>query len=156
MVLRRESSSSSADAGRADTAQTGGPPRHPERAITRTRVARAVAALRLTPPLATPGLRCIFALAGFLVAWAVVLHVLSGGASTAVDQETITKVAFVGDCIVIFLGMLVITPEPNWMLCPLFAVLFIITAAFRLGDLGAGLATLIVSLEFVGIAIWRS
>jgi GAF domain-containing protein len=155
MVLPRESSSSSADAGRADAAQTGDAPRRFERAITWTRVAGAVAALLITPLFANLGLGYVFALAGFLVAWAVVLHVLSGGASTAEDQETITKVAFVGDCIVIFLGMLVITPEPNWMLFPLFAVLFIITAAFRLGDLGAGLAALIVSLEFVGIAIWR-
>src|SRR6266545_4839984 len=51
--------------------------------------------------------------------------------------------------------MLAITPEPNWMLFTLFAVLLIITAAFRLGDAGAGVATLIVSLEFVGLAIWR-
>jgi GAF domain-containing protein len=80
---------------------------------------------------------------------------MSGSASTVADQERISKVAFVGDCIVIFLGMLAITPEPNWMLFPLFAVLFIITAAFRLGDIGAGAAALVVSLEFLGLAVWR-
>src|SRR3977135_4348231 len=52
--------------------------------------------------------------------------------------------------------MLVVTPDQNWVLFPVFAVLFIITAAFRLGDAGAGAATLIVSLEFVGLAIWRA
>ena len=155
MVLPRGSSSSNADVPGADRAQTGHAPRRFERAITWTRVAGAVAALLITPLFPNLGIGYVLALSGFLVAWAVVLHVLSTGATTEKDQETITKVAFVGDCIVIFLGMLVITPEPNWMLFPLFAVLFIITAAFRLGDLGAGLATLIVSLEFVGIAIWR-
>lgn len=150
MVLPQESSSSSADVRGADEA-----PRRFERAITWTRVAGAIAALLITPLLPNLGIGYVLALSGFLVAWAVVLHVLSTGATTEKDQETITRVAFVGDCIVIFLGMLVITPEPNWMLFPLFAVLFIITAAFRLGDLGAGLATLIVSLEFIGIAIWR-
>ena len=147
MVLQRGSSSSSADAREA--------PRRFERAITWTRLAGAVAALLITPLFPNLGLPYILGLAGFLVAWALVLHVLSGDARTEEDQETITNVAFVGDCIVIFLGMLVITPEPNWMLFPLFAVLFIITAAFRLGDVGAGAAALIVSLEFVGIAIWR-
>ena len=154
MVLPHGSSSSSADA-EGPQAQIGAPPRHFERAITWTRVAGAVAALLITPLFPNLGIGYVLALSGFLVAWAVVLHVLSGTATTEADQDAITKVAFVGDCIVIFLGMLVITPEPNWMLFPLFAVLFIITAAFRLGDLGAGLATLIVSLEFIGIAIWR-
>jgi len=153
MVLPQGSSSSSAEAG--GPGALGAPPRHFERAITWTRVAGAVAALLITPLFPNLGIGYVLALSGFLVAWAIVLHVLSGTATTEADQDAITKVAFVGDCIVIFLGMLVITPEPNWMLFPLFAVLFIITAAFRLGDLGAGLATLIVSLEFVGIAIWR-
>ncbi|MEX2045989.1 MAG: GAF domain-containing protein, partial [Chloroflexota bacterium] len=126
-----------------------------ERAITWTRLAGAVAALLIAPLFPNLGIGYVLALSGFLVAWAIVLHVLSGSATTEADQETITRVAFVGDCIVVFLGMLVITPEPNWILFPLFAVLFIITAAFRLGDVGAGAATLIVSLEFVGIAIWR-
>ena len=155
MVLPQGSSSSSADVRGANEPRTGEAPHRFERAITWTRVAGGVAALLITPLFPNLGLVYVLALAGFLVAWAAVLHVLSGDASTQRDQETITKVAFVGDCIVIFLGMLVITPEPNWMLFPLFAVLFIISAAFRLGDLGAGLATLIVSLEFVGIAIWR-
>lgn len=153
MVRPQGSSSSNADAA-TDTA-TGEAPRRFERAITWTRVAGAVAALLITPLFPNLGLAYVLVLAAFLVAWAVVLHVLSGQASTEEDQETITKVAFVGDCIVIFLGMLVITPEPNWLLFPLFAVLFIITAAFRLGDVGAAAATLIVSLEFVGLAIWR-
>ncbi len=155
MVLPHGSSSSSADAGGADAAEIGDAPRRFERAITWTRVAGAVAALLITPLFPNLGLPYVLALSGFLVAWAVLLHVLSGSATTERDQATITRIAFVGDCIVIFLGMLVITPEPNWMLFPLFAVLFIITAAFRLGDFGAGAATLIVSLEFVGIAIWR-
>jgi GAF domain-containing protein len=155
MVLPQGSSSSSADSGGPEAHTIGAPPRHFERAITWTRVAGAVAALLITPLFPNLGIGYVLALAVFLVAWAIVLHVLSGTATTEADQDAITKVAFVGDCIVIFLGMLVITPEPNWMLFPLFAVLFIITAAFRLGDLGAGLATLIVSLEFVGIAIWR-
>jgi len=155
MVLPQGSSSSNADVPGADSAPTGDAPRRFERAITWTRVAGAIAALLITPLFPNLGIGYVLALAGFLVAWAVVLHILSSSATTEKDQEIITKVAFVGDCIVILLGMLVITPEPNWMLFPLFAVLFIITAAFRLGDLGAGLATLIVSLEFVGIAIWR-
>jgi GAF domain-containing protein len=153
MVLPQGSSSSNADVHAAT--ETDEAPRRFERAITWTRVAGAIAALLITPLFPNLGLGYVIALSGFLVAWAAVLHILSATASTDADQETITKVAFVGDCIVIFLGMLVITPEPNWMLFPLFAVLFIITAAFRLGDLGAGAATLIVSLEFIGIAIWR-
>ncbi|MEO8633342.1 MAG: GAF domain-containing protein [Chloroflexota bacterium] len=144
MVRPQGSSSSSAEA-----------PRRFERAITWTRVAGAVAALLITPLLPNLGLGYVLALSGFLLVWAAVLHFLSGRASTAEDQEQISKVAFVGDCIVIFLGMLAITPEPNWLLFPLFAVLFIISAAFRLGDIGAGAATLVVSLEFVGLAIWR-
>lgn len=155
MVLPQGSSSSSADTGGADGVVVGEEPRRFERAITWSRVAGAVAALLLAPLLPNLGIGYVLALSGFLVAWAVVLHSLSSGTSTAQDQDTVTKVAFVGDGIVIFLGMLVITPEPNWILFPLFAVLFIITAAFRLGDLGAGIATLVVSLEFVGLALWR-
>ena len=154
MVLPHGSSSSSADTGDA-VARIGAPPRRFERAISWTRAAGAVAALLITPLLPNLGVAYVLALSGSLVAWAAVLHVLSGTARGEADHDAITRVAFVGDCIVIFLGMLVITPEPNWMLFPLFAVLFIITAAFRLGDAGAAAATLIVSLEFVGIAIWR-
>ena len=126
-----------------------------ERAITWTRAAGALAALLIAPLLPNLGLGYVLALSGFLLAWAAVLHVLSGRATTTADQEQTSRVAFVGDCIVIFLGMLVVTPDPNWVLFPLFAVLFIITAAFRLGEVGAGAATLIVSLEFLGLAIWR-
>jgi GAF domain-containing protein len=154
MVLQRESSSSSAEAG-AEVTAIGVAPRRFERAITWTRIAGAAAALLIAPFLPNLGFGYILAVSGFLIAWAVLLHVLSGRASTAYDQDRISKVAFVGDCIVIFLGMLAITPEPNWMLFPLFAVLFIITAAFRLGDVGAGAATLVVSLEFFGLALWR-
>jgi len=155
MVLPQGSSSSSADARGADVIAIGEQPRRFERAITWTRVAGAIAALAIAPLLPNLGIGYVLALSGFLVAWAALLHVMSGRARTATDQERISKVAFVGDCIVIFLGMLAITPEPNWMLFPLFAVLFIITAAFRLGDIGAGAAALVVSLEFVGLAIWR-
>jgi GAF domain-containing protein len=154
MVLQRESSSSSAEAG-AEVTAIGVAPRRFERAITWTRIAGAAAALLIAPFLPNLGFGYILAVSGFLIAWAVLLHVLSGRASTAYDQDRISKVAFVGDCIVIFLGMLAITPEPNWMLFPLFAVLFIITAAFRLGDVGTGAATLVVSLEFFGLALWR-
>ncbi|MEP6693132.1 MAG: GAF domain-containing protein [Chloroflexota bacterium] len=154
-VLPHESSSSSADARKADGIVMGLGPRRFERAITWTRIAGAVAALLIGPLLPNLGFGYILALSGFLLVWAAVLHVLSGRATTVADQERITNVAFVGDCIVIFLGMLAITPEPNWMLFPLFAVLFIITATFRLGDIGTGAATLVVSLEFVGLAIWR-
>jgi GAF domain-containing protein len=130
-------------------------PRRFERAITWARVAGAIAALLIGPFLPNLGFGYILALSGFLVTWAAVLHVLAGRASTEDDQERISKVAFVGDCIAIFLGMLAITPEPNWILFPVVAVLFIITAAFRLGDVGAGAATLVVALEFVGLALWR-
>jgi GAF domain-containing protein len=130
-------------------------PRRFERAITWTRVAGAAAALLIGPLVPNLGFGYILALSVFLVTWAAVLHVMAGRASTDVDQDRISKVAFAGDCIAIFLGMLTITPEPNWILFPLVAVLFIITAAFRLGDVGAGAATLVVALEFVGLAIWR-
>jgi GAF domain-containing protein len=130
-------------------------PRRFERAITWTRIAGAVAALLIGPLLPNLGFGYILALSGFLLAWAAVLHVLSGRAITEDDQDRISKVAFVGDCIAIFLGMLAITPEPNWILFSLVAVLFIITAAFRLGDNGAGAATLVVAVEFVGLALWR-
>lgn len=147
------SSSSSADARTAALNEEA--PRRFERAITWTRAAGALAALLIAPLLPNLGLGYVLALSGFLFAWAAVLHVLSGRAITAADQEQTSKVAFIGDCIVIFLGMLVVTPDPNWVLFPLFAMLFIITAAFRLGEVGAGAATLIVSLEFLGLAIWR-
>jgi GAF domain-containing protein len=153
-VLPQGSSSSSAEPG-GDVIAIGVPPRRFERAITWTRVAGAVAAVLIAPLLPNLGASYVLAVSAFLLAWAVLLHILAGRATTAADQDTISKVAFVGDCIVIFLGMLAITPEPNWVLFPVFAVLFIITAAFRLGDVGAGAAALVVSLEFVGLAIWR-
>jgi GAF domain-containing protein len=155
MVRPHGSSLSSADERPADELEVGRSPRRFERAITWTRAAGALAALLIAPLLPNLGLVFVLALSGFLLAWAAVLHVLSGRATTAADQEQTSKVAFAGDCIVIFLGMLVVTPDPNWVLFPLFAVLFIITAAFRLGEVGAGAATLIVSLEFLGLAIWR-
>lgn len=152
-MLPQESSSSIADT--RDAGAAGQTPRPFERAITWPRAAGAVAALLIAPLLPNLGLGYVLALSGFLLAWAVVLHALSGHATTTADQEQTSKIAFVGDCIVIFLGMLVVTPDPNWVLFPLFAVLFIITAAFRLGDTGAAAAMLIVSLEFVGLATWR-
>lgn len=154
-MLPRESSSSSADARDADVIEIGHAPQRFERAVTWMRIAGAGAALLIGPFLPNLGLGYVLALSGFLVAWAVVLYVLSGRATTVADQERISKVVFVGDAIVIFLGMLAITPDPNWLLFPLFAVLFIISAAFRLGDVGAGAATLIISIEFVGLALWR-
>ena len=155
-MLPQEFSSSSADARNADEVGVGPAPRRFERAISWTRAAGALAALLIAPLLPNLGFGYVLALSGFLLAWAALLYVLSGRATTPADQEQTSKVAFVGDCIVIFLGMLVVTPDPNWVLFPVFAVLFIITAAFRLGDAGAGAATLIVSLEFVGLAIWRA
>lgn len=155
MVLPQGSSSSSADARTTDAALIVQAPRRFERAITGMRLAGAVAALLIGPFLPNLGLGYVLALSGFLLAWAAVLYVLSDRAITVADRERIAEIIFVGDCIVIFLGMLAVTPDPNWLLFPLFAVLFIISAAFRLGDLGAGLATLIASLEFLGLAIWR-
>lgn len=155
MVLPQGSSSSSADARTTDAALIVQAPRRFERAITGMRLAGAVAALLIGPFLPNLGLGHVLALSGFLLAWAAVLNVLSDRAITVADRERISEIIFVGDCIVIFLGMLAVTPDPNWLLFPLFAVLFIISAAFRLGDLGAGLATLIASLEFLGLALWR-
>jgi GAF domain-containing protein len=155
MVLPQGSSSSSADARGTESAEIDAAPRRFERAITWTRVAGAIVALLLAPVVPNLGFGYVLGLSAFLVAWAWLLHVLSGRARSVADQEQISKVAFAGDCVVIFLGMLAITPEPNWMLFTLFAVLLIITAAFRLGDAGAGVATLVVSLEVVGLAIWR-
>lgn len=155
MVLPRGSSSSSADAGGADAALIGPAPRRFERAITGLRFAGGVAALLIGPFLPNLGLAYVVALAGFLLAWSALLYVLSERATSAADQQRISEVVFVGDCVVVFLGMLAVTPDPNWLLFPLFAVLFIISAAFRLGDVGAALATLIVSLEFLGLALWR-
>src|SRR5580765_7688552 len=86
------SSSSNADARRADVIEIGQAPRRFERAITWTRVAGAIAAL-----LPNLGLPYVLVLSGFLVAWAVVLHVLSGRANSPADLEQTSKVAFVGD-----------------------------------------------------------
>jgi GAF domain-containing protein len=155
MVLPQESSSSRADDRAADATLTGYAPRRFERAVTAMRFAVAFAALLIGPFLPNLGLGYVLALAGFLLAWAAVLYVLADRATTATDQERISEIVFVGDCIVVFLGMLAVTPDPNWLLYPLFAVLFIISAAFRLGDVGAGLAALIASLEFLGLALWR-
>jgi GAF domain-containing protein len=138
-----------------DATLTGSAPPRFERAITGIRFAGAAAALLIGPFLPNLGLGYVLALSGFLLAWAAVLHALSDRATTVADQERISVIIFVGDCIVIFLGMLAVTPDPNWLLFPLFAVLFIISAAFRLGDLGAGLATLIASLVFLGVALFR-
>ena len=78
MVRPQGSSSSSADA----ESESGEAPRRFERAITWTRVAGAVAALLITPLFPNLGLGYVLALSGFLVIWAVVLHVLSGQATT--------------------------------------------------------------------------
>ena len=107
MVRPQGSSSSSADAPRAEQIEIGRAPRRFERAITWTRVAGALAALLIAPLLPNLGLAYVLALVGFLLAWAAVLHVLSGRATTPADLEQTSNVAFVGDCIVIFLGMLV-------------------------------------------------
>src|SRR2546426_930206 len=48
-----------------------------------------------------------------------------------------------------------VSPDPRWAIYPLMGVLFIITAAFRLGWGGTLAATAILSLEIVGVAIWR-
>jgi GAF domain-containing protein len=155
MVLPHGSSSSSADAGDANASLMGRAPRRFERAVTAMRVAGAFAALLIGPFLPNLGVGYVLALSGFLLGWAGVLYVLSDRATTAADRERISEVVFVGDAVVVFLGMLAVTPDPNWLVFPLFAVLFIVSAAFRSGDVGAGLATLIVSLEFIGLALWR-
>jgi GAF domain-containing protein len=130
-------------------------PRRFERVINSTRVAGALGVILIGPLLPNLGLGYIIALSGSLLAWAVVLYVLSIRARTAADQARISKVAFLADCSVIFLGMLAITPDPNWSVFPPFATLFIISATIRFSDVGAGVATVIVSLEFVGLALWR-
>jgi GAF domain-containing protein len=155
MVLRRGSSSSSADPDGSSRAGLEQTPRRFERAVSALRFAGGVAALLIGPLLPNLGVGHIAALSGFLLLWAAVLYVLSERATTPADQQRISEVVFVGDSIVVFLGMLAVTPDPNWLLFPLFAVLFIISAAFRLGDLGAALATLIVVTLFLGVALWR-
>jgi hypothetical protein len=155
MVLPRGSSSSSADPNGAGATGIGQSTRRFERAITALRFAGGVAALLIGPFLPNLGLGYVIALSGFLLSWAAVLYVLSDRATSVADQQRISEVVFVGDSIVVFLGMLAVTPDPNWLLFPLFAVLFIISAAFRLGDVGAALATLIVATLFLGVALWR-
>jgi hypothetical protein len=155
MVLPRGSSSSSADPNGAGSAGLVQPPRRFERAVSALRFAGGVAALLIGPLLPNLGVGYVLALSGFLLLWAAVLYVLSDRATTLADQQRISEVVFVGDSVVAFLGMLAVTPDPNWLLFPLFAVLFIISAAFRLGDVGAALATLIVAIEFLGVALWR-
>ena len=96
MVHPQGSSSSNADARRADEIEIGQAPRRFERAITWTRVAGAIAALLIAPLLPNLGLPYVLALSGFLVAWAVVLHVLSGRASSPAEHEKPTNDAYVG------------------------------------------------------------
>src|SRR5438132_739902 len=57
--------------------------------------------------------------------------------------------------VVVLIGLVTVSPDPRWAIYPLMGVLFIITAAFRLGWGGTLAATAILSLEIVGVAIWR-
>jgi GAF domain-containing protein len=154
-VLRHESSSSSADDRRVIAAEFRTEPRRFERAITFARIGGAVASLIVAPLIPNLGFGYVLLLSTYLVVWGVGLHLLSERASTAADQDRISMASFVGDCVVLFLAMLTLTPDPNWTLFPVMGVLFIITAAFRLGGVGALAATVILSTEFIALALWR-
>ncbi len=157
MVLQRGSSSSSgegAEGGRV-VAEFRPEPRRFEQAITWARIGGALAVLLISPILPILGIGYVLLLSGFLAVWAIGLHVLSGRARSVADQDRLSMVSFFGDCAVLFLAMLVVTPDPNWTLFPVMGVLFIITAAFRLGAVGAFTATVVLSVEFISIALWR-
>src|SRR5206468_3155337 len=70
-------------------------------------------------------------------------------------QDRLSRFAFAGDSVVLLIGLVTVSPDPRWAIYPLMGVLFIITAAFRLGWGGTLAATAILSLEIVGVAIWR-
>lgn len=143
------SSSSSAEPVAAEA------PRRFEQAITWARVAGAIAVLALEPLLPTLGLPWTLLLAGYLVVWGVALHILSGRAKTIEEQDRLSWIAFGGDSVVLLLAIVTVTPDPMWPLYPLIAVLFIITASFRLGPRGTGSATAIMSAELVAVAALR-
>jgi len=94
-------------------------------------------------------------LGGYLIVWAIALHVLSDRVRTVRDQDRLSRFAFAGDSVVLLIGLVTVSPDPRWAIYPLMGVLFIITAAFRLGWGGTLAATAILSLEIVGVAIWR-
>ncbi len=139
----------------SETAGRRDPPRF-ERAITWSRLIGAVAVVTFSPLLPNLGPLAIGLLAGSLVVSAVVLHILSGAMRSPADARRLSWVTFGWDVVVVSLAMLLITPDPNWPLIPLIAVLLIITSAFRLGELGALLAASCMAVSLMVIAAWRA
>ncbi len=137
------------------TGRLGAPPRF-ERAITWSRLIGAVAVVAIAPFLPNLGPIAIGLLAGSLVMSALVLHFLSGRMRDAADARRFSWVTFGWDVVVVSFAILLITPDPNWPLIPLIGVLLIITTTFRLGELGAMLASSLMGLSLIIIAVWRA
>ena len=133
----------------------GTPPRF-ERAITWSRLIGAVAVIVLAPLLPNLGPIAVGLLSGSLITAAVVLHVLSGRMRRPEDTRRLSWVTFVFDVAAVSFAMLLIAPDPNWPLIPLIGVLLIITTAFRLGELGAVLATGLLGIAVLSVAAWRA
>ena len=130
-------------------------PRRFEHGITWARILGALVVFVLLPALPNLGPVAVAVLGGYLIVWAIALHVLSDRVRTVRDQDRLSRFAFAGDSVVLLIGLVTVSPDPRWAIYPLMGVLFIITAAFRLGWGGTLAATAILSLEIVGVAIWR-
>ena len=139
----------------SSSGRLGAPPRF-ERAITWSRLIGAVAVVVISPSLPTLGTIATLLLAGALVVAAVVLHVVSGRMRTPQDARRLSWITFACDVVIVSFAILLITPDPNWALVPLIGVLLIITTTFRLGELGAVLASALMGASLLLIAAWRS
>lgn len=130
------------------------PPRF-ERSITWTRLAGAVAVFIVAPLLPNLGEWAVLLLAASLVASAVTLHVLAGQIRTAADARRFSWIAFSWDVVVISFAILLMTPDPMWPLIPLIAVIFIVTATFRLGSAAGLVCAALMAIVVLAIALWR-
>lgn len=125
-----------------------------ERAIARVRVGAAVTELLLGPFFPNLSIVAVVTLAIVVLLYNVIVLRASDRARDVGRHSTVTHVAFAADIAALCLAQLVFANDPSWIAF-LVAPLAITGTTFRFGTRGAAGSTVLLSLVFLVIAVFR-
>jgi diguanylate cyclase (GGDEF)-like protein/PAS domain S-box-containing protein len=125
-----------------------------EHAINRARWAGGAISMFLGPFFPNLGTEYVVALGLFLFGYGGVLQRAAGRQSNPADSERLGKLAFGLDIGVVIGAMLVFSPDPGWTTW-IVGLLLVIIGTFRFGAVGSLFATGVLSVAYVGLAMFR-
>jgi len=125
-----------------------------EHAINRARWAGGAISMFLGPFFPNLGTEYVVALGLFLFGYGGILQRAAGRQRSPADSERLGKLAFGLDIGVVVGAMLVFSPDPGWTTW-IVGLLLVIIGTFRFGAVGSLFATTVLSVSYVGLAIFR-